>query len=240
MNYRVATHTSQGGREYNEDSLAVEKRPGGLFCVVADGLGMHGGGDVASGLVTNTLVRCCKDSFTLDKATFSGYLEQANRAILEKQTPTCRMKSTVVALLCEGDRATVAHLGDSRCYYFKNGSVALQTVDHSVSQMAVIRGEITPAQIRFHEDRNRLLRALGGAEGVHPDVVSIPGLEPQDAFLLCSDGFWEYVTEAEMELDLLKSSDPGQWLSLLLTRIGKRVDGKNDNLTAVAVLCGGD
>ncbi|MDR1698968.1 MAG: hypothetical protein LBR75_04005, partial [Prevotellaceae bacterium] len=185
-----------------------------------------------------SLVRFKKRIADLQKESIALYFEQANRAVLNKQTSSCQMKSTAVLLLCRNNQAIIAHVGDSRGYYFSNGSILFQTIDHSVSQMAVLRGEITAAQIRFHEDRNRLLRALGGEENVHAEVSLIPSpLAPGDAFLLCSDGFWEYVTENEMAIDLTKSATPDEWLSYLTARIGKRISGKNDNLSAIAIFC---
>jgi serine/threonine protein phosphatase PrpC len=96
-------------------------------------------------------------------------------------------------------------------------------------------GEITPAQIRFHEDRNRLLRSLGNS-GFNPTIRenSAP-LEPQDAFLLCSDGFWEYVNEREMEADLATAPGPKDWLTSMEARLKARVKSEHDNYSAIAV-----
>lgn len=236
MRYQFECYTSKGGRNRNEDSLLAERLPDGLVAVVADGLGMHGAGEVASKVAAQEIADYCRKNPEPDKTSVAA-LDAANAAVLAVQTPACKMKSTAVLLLCKGNRAAIAHTGDSRGYYFHGGRLAFQTVDHSVSQLAVERGEITPAQIRFHEDRNRLLRALGGDCTARGEVAVFANVLPGDAFLLCSDGFWEYVTEPEMEADLAKSDTPPEWLSFLLARVGGRIDGKNDNLTAVAVFC---
>jgi serine/threonine protein phosphatase PrpC len=102
--------------------------------------------------------------------------------------------------------------------------------------MAVFAGEITPAQIRFHEDRNKVLRALGNDLDIKPEIsMPLQLASGFHAFLLCTDGFWEYVLEEEMEIDLSKSHAPQEWISLMLQRLYKRVDGANDNFSAIAV-----
>ncbi len=103
--------------------------------------------------------------------------------------------------------------------------------------MAVLRGEITQEEIRGHVDRNRLLRAIGREDTIQIDTSKIVPMEGEDhAFLLCSDGFWEYVTEKEMEKDLMRSGSPKDWLERMVKRINKRTKNiNNDNNTAVAV-----
>jgi len=238
MQYWIDMVTSPGGREYNEDTVASEQTSNGLIALVADGLGSHGGGDIASRAATDSILAQWRARPCFDKSGLFGYLHTANEAVIARQSSRCQMKSTAVALFCHDNRAAVAWAGDSRCYYFSAAKICYQTTDHSVSQLAVERGDITPAQIRFHEDRSRLLRALGKEGAFRADVAFLPKcVEPSDAFLLCSDGFWEYVTEREMETDLVKSTAPREWLGFLLARIGRRVDGKNDNLSAVAIFC---
>jgi serine/threonine protein phosphatase PrpC len=147
------------------------------------------------------------------------------------------MKTTMVFLTIEDGRAKWMHVGDSRLYHFHCGQLLTQTTDHSVSQMAVLMGEITPQQIRFHEDRNRVLRALG-SESARPEIsqtVMLTGGE--DVFLLCTDGFWEYVYEEEMEALLRRSATPEQWLEEMKQILLTRIPQDNDNFTAAAVFC---
>ena len=145
------------------------------------------------------------------------------------------MKTTLVVLSVEDDLAKWMHVGDSRLYHFTDGKLRRQTMDHSVSQVAVLMGEITQNEIRFHEDRNRVLRALG-SENAKPDISSTIKLSGQrDAFLLCTDGFWEYVYENEMEQSLEKAENPGQWLDEMLKTLRTRVPEDNDNFSAAIV-----
>ncbi|HYL97977.1 MAG TPA: serine/threonine-protein phosphatase, partial [Blastocatellia bacterium] len=128
------------------------------------------------------------------------------------------------------------HAGDSRLYYFQSGRIRYQTKDHSVPQTMVDAGEMSAAQIRGHADRNRLLRSLG-MDGEFKPTISCEKqpLHSEDAFLICVDGFWEFVYETEMEADLARADTPGNWLSVMESRIVKRAEDGHDNYTAIAV-----
>jgi len=100
----------------------------------------------------------------------------------------------------------------------------------------VFSGEITVEQIRHHEDRNRVHRAFGGDDSIKAEISSPLSLESGfHAFLLCTDGFWEYVLEPEMEFDLVTGETPNDWLQLMVQRIVQRAPKNNDNYTAAAV-----
>lgn len=235
MGFITAQYSAKGGRMLNEDTIYVYQAEDIYFAVVADGLGMHGGGDIASKTAAHVLAGCFLENPDLDKKIISDFFNKANSAVLARQTSECKMKSTVAALFYHKGKMVYANLGDSRLYHFRKDRIVFQTIDHSVSQAAVFAGEIDVSGIRFHEDRNRVLRALGSQGEVRPDITALEGQAVSgDAFLLCTDGFWEYVLEQEMEIDLAKSETPDQWLSYLFTRIGKRIKGENDNLSVVA------
>ncbi len=236
MKFDISSLNDTGGRKYNEDSIYSHQRANSVLCVVADGLGMHGNGDEASKLAVEIIAKNLDNLDKMSKEKILDVMVMANDEIIKNQTPSCKMKSTAVMLCINSKEIFSAHIGDSRLYCFKRNKIIHQTVDHSVSQMAVFRGEITISQIRFHEDRNRLLAALG-SENPKPTIDKLEfEIETGDAFLLCTDGFWEYVTENEMEIDLTKSENANTWLSFMLSRIINRVDGKNDNLSAICVL----
>ena len=96
-------------------------------------------------------------------------------------------------------------------------------------------GEITPEEIRFHVDRNKLLKVLGDTEELRIDQIREPvDIEPGDAFLLCTDGFWEYVYETEMEIDLIKSRSPKEWTEYMVKRLLLRPAAERDNFTVLA------
>lgn len=232
---QTASYTDIGGRPGNEDTVRQATRePDGLCLVVADGLGGHGGGALASAAAADAI--CGGWDGSADPEGLKALVQRAHLAVRAIQTPACAMKSTVAVLELSGNRAAWAHVGDSRLYLFHNGNLAFQTRDHSASQIAVLMGDITVDQIRFHEDRNRVLRALGQADD--PLIVEAAELElppGRHAFLLCSDGFWEYVLEPEMAADLACAADPPDWLARMRARLSRRVPADNDNNTAAAV-----
>lgn len=230
----IATYTDIGGRERNEDTVrSASKGADGLCLVLADGLGGHGGGERASSTAAECICRGWDG--TADSEKLKALLQEANRRVQAIQTPRCAMKTTAAVLTLAGERAVWAHAGDSRLYYFHNGALAFQTRDHSAAQLGVLLGDITPEQIRFHEDRSRVLRALGQDEELSVET----GRQELDggahAFLLCSDGFWEYVLEPEMEEDLNSAAGPEDWLERMRRRLKQRIPADNDNNTAAAV-----
>lgn len=231
----IAELSSPGGRKYNEDSISVLQKEAYQCVVVADGLGGHGGGKTASSLAAEQIRQAYEKEIAVDETWIHELYETVNKAILDVQTESCKMKTTCVSLFLTQDRAWWAHLGDSRLYHFVNGTLKEQTLDHSVSQMAVLAGEITKEQIRFHEDRNRVLRALGTEGTVRPDIAGELLDGSFHAFLLCTDGFWEYVLEEEMEIDLSKADKPSAWLIYMEERLKRKVHGKNDNYSAAAL-----
>lgn len=143
------------------------------------------------------------------------------------------MKTTAVALSIGGDRAVWGHVGDSRLYRFSGGALAQETRDHSVTYMKYLGGEISYMDVYHDDDRSSLLRALGKLP-CKPEAGQAR-LRPGDAFLLCSDGFWEYVYQEEMLADLLKAETPEQWAEGMLLRHIRRTPPGNDNFSLITV-----
>jgi len=236
MKIEVATCSFQGGRDYNEDSVQYVEKDGVFAVVVADGLGGHGGGQIASSIVTADVTRLFLDSPLTEASAVQDIFKKVNSAVLSRQTPQLMMRSTGVCLFINDGTIVWGHAGDSRLYHFLDDRLLTHTLDHSVSQMAVLTGEITQEEIRSHVDRNKVTRAFGGSEDINADVSSplLPG-PGSHVFLLCTDGFWEYVFEQEMELDLAKCKEPGSWLESMCARINRRAPSNNDNFSAAAV-----
>jgi len=230
----IAAYTDIGGRARNEDAVRYATRGAdGLCLTLADGLGGHGGGELASAAAAECI--CSRWDGSADPKTLKALVLEANRRVLSIQTPQCAMKTTVTVLTLAGKRAVWAHAGDSRLYCFHNRKLVFQTRDHSAAQLGVLLGEITPDQIRFHEDRSRVLRALGQDDELTVETGERELAAGEYMFLLCSDGFWEYVLEPEMEEDLAKAADAGDWLARMRRRLKERAPEDGDNNTAAAV-----
>ncbi len=237
----IAKYSSKGGRSENEDSCGyTTDGKGSLLVVVADGLGGEGQGALASRTAMDALLDNFKKESAKEPSDMSLWFTIANEKVLEMQTPECSMKTTAVALQVTKHTAMWGHVGDTRLYHFVNGNYESRTFDHSVSQMSVLRGEIKEEDIRGHVDRNRLLKALGRDEGIVPelsDEIEL-GDEVQHAFLLCTDGFWEYVLENEMEECLRSSQSAKEWLDGMIEILKSRAKADNDNNTAVGLIIG--
>lgn len=221
-----SVYTCEGGSDHNEDSVFC----GGDMFAVADGLGGHSGGGEASRAAVKYIAEHYSEADSPEE--MSGLFEGANTAVRKLGGG---MTTVAAARLREGV-FTFGNVGDSRVYYFRNGRVAAQTRDHSVCQAAVELGQITPEQIRGSEDRSQLLKVLGSGERLElkrlPEQIAA---QSGDAFLLCTDGFWEHIHEHEMECDLAKSATPGEWSARMLKRLLLRTGNSGDNYT---VICG--
>lgn len=240
MRIKTSLLSSIGGRNKNDDYAGYDYEEGssGIW-VVADGLGGHMDGNVASRLAVESSLEYFRGNNKLTEDNIDKIIRNANIDIINAQGKnklSGGMRTTIVSLFTDSDQALWAHVGDSRLYYFKQGQLNFQTKDHSVSQMAVSAGEISPDQIRFHEDRNKLLRVLGNEPELKIEVLKEPvKLESGDAFLLCTDGFWEMIYETEMEIDLCKANTPDEWIRYMIGRLYKRVSGENDNFTVMGL-----
>ncbi len=236
---KYAVFTNKGDREINEDAVGYYEN-GNNFCfILCDGLGGNGMGDVASGLVKDVFI----DQFskTDDMVNFLGQTFSAAQQILMTEQAdrhaTQKMKTTAVALVTDEKSAYIGHIGDSRLYMFKNNKVKLRTLDHSIPQMLVLSKEIKESEIRNHPDRNIVLRVMG-IEWEEPmyELMQPVSLKKCQAFLLCSDGFWELIEEDEMCRLLKKSLTPNEWLISMADVVKRNGKGCNmDNYSAIAV-----
>ncbi|NLA27454.1 MAG: serine/threonine-protein phosphatase [Firmicutes bacterium] len=240
MQLVAAQLSKTGGRKENQDYCACLNK-GGYGCyLVADGLGGHRGGALAARTAGESILKAFAASPGASIKQLKGYLDQAREEMLlrgKQSDVPLRLKTTLVVLLSDFESALWAHIGDSRLYYFKAATLHFQTSDHSVPQQLVKSGVIAAEQVRDHEDRNRLLAAFDGGDLERIEYAVEPvKLERDDAFLLCTDGFWECVYENEMEEDLAGAANPDGWLGLMEKRLLMRAKHNNDNYTALAVL----
>jgi PPM family protein phosphatase len=237
MVFLTAMISEAGGRVVNEDFTSFHsERQGGIW-TLADGLGGYQGGEVAAELTVRTVIESFDVKHPL--SSIKKGIDRAQEVLhLEQQASVKRrsMRTTIVVLACQENRAYWLHVGDSRLYFFQQGHILSRTKDHSVCQALVNAGEMEESEIRFHEDRNRLYRVLG-SEGSLKATIQEEGLKIRsgDAFLLCSDGFWEYITESEMESTKVRASNPKEWLEAMEEILKERVSDGHDNYSAIAV-----
>lgn len=242
MTFDSATLSCPGARAVNQDATAVEDMDGVHCCVLADGLGGHGGGEQAA----RTAVEAVLDSFRThaecSAEAVRNYFEAAARAVAlaqEIEPSLSSMRTTLVVLVASESEAVWGHIGDSRLYRLRTGAIESQTRDHSVPQALADSGRIAPSAIRFHEDRNRLLRSLGSNGTQFEGTIQQPvAIQSGDSFLLATDGFWEPVTETEMEAEYAKSQSARDWLERMEQRLRGRASSDQDNYSAIAVILG--
>ncbi|MGN0688767.1 MAG: PP2C family protein-serine/threonine phosphatase [Oscillospiraceae bacterium] len=230
--YTYDGYTEIGSRSCNEDSVYMgSNKLGDTLLAIADGLGGHGGGDEASAAVIRSLSSC----FLKGEYDIAQTISDINAAILELQQETSiKCKSTIAMILLTDGRTIAATVGDTRIYAFKNRGIVFQSTDHSGAQLAVSVGEITPDRIRGHEDRSILTRALGAGETVKADITEIP--DDYDALLLCSDGFWERITEQQMLDCLAAAESAADWLTRMIKEARRSTVSEPDNSSAIVLI----
>lgn len=240
MILRSAGITDRGlnpNRLHNEDSLLIAEP---LF-IVADGLGGELAGEVASKMTVEKFKEYFDEatrengtSPESEMAVMERVIKKVNRVVhLESQKPECRnMGSTLSVLLMMGNRGLIGHVGDSKIYLYRKGTVRQLTHDQSMVQQMIDKGVITPEQARRHPMRNVLLSCIAHKSDI--DVFSaLIEIEQDDRLLLCSDGVSEYVWPD----DLVKLFDSNPTPEIACDLIRKKVmdSGAMDNLTAIVV-----
>lgn len=240
MNFDIFEYTSCGGRAVNEDSVGhIISENKGVF-LVADGLGGHSLGDVASDTVKTTVLGALSEVGADPESAIIESVKAANEVVLDIQkTKNQTLKSTLALLLVMPFDIYLANVGDSRVYMLRDGEIAEYTNDHSVAFKKYKAGEITREEISFDEDQSSLLRAIGNEERYEPEIHHL-NIVPRtgDAFLLCSDGFWEYVNDLEITMDFAKAINAEDWANKLLKRAIDKVNGDNDNITVQTLIIG--
>lgn len=226
-------------RESNEDSGRYVKPSDpellsnkGVLVIVADGMGGHAAGEVASRMAVDVISRTYYDDKMDAPIALKKAFEKANRAIYEQSRKDETLKgmgTTCTALALQDSSAFSAHVGDSRLYLVRNGEIYQQTEDHSAVMQMVKRGLLSVEEARRHPDKNVILRAMGR----HPDVEVATWDEPLcvrdgDQFLLCSDGLHDLVADEEMKQAALENDPPSACESLIA--LAKKRGG-HDNIT---------
>jgi serine/threonine protein phosphatase PrpC len=236
LSFLSAGRSHAGGRPLNEDRY-LDRPEVGLWAV-ADGMGGHQAGEVASGLVVEALQGV--DRFSSGYACLSQVseaLRTVNRTLMERASAGgdgAVIGATVVALLIHDGHYACVWAGDSRAYLQRAGRLQPVTRDHSLVQELVDAGTLTPAESRTHRRANVVTRAVGVTEPLHLEMRHAAA-QPGDRYLLCSDGLTNVVEEAEIEA-VLAGGDAELAAEALLDLALKR--GAKDNVTVVVVHAG--
>lgn len=227
---KAAGRTDRGKvREINEDTFGYND----CLFVVADGMGGHQAGEVASAIAVETIL---KANLTGDiKAALKKTLALANQTIFtqaEKKTELTGMGTTVAVLYLENDLAYVTNIGDSRVYYLSDNKLNQLTSDHSLVNELVKNGEITVEEAKSHPQRNILTQALGSNDTLDPEIIRLE-INKGDKFLLCSDGLTGSVSETLIEELMSQKID----LEIIVDQLINLANefGGVDNITAVLV-----
>lgn len=219
----------QGGREENQDSYGYKETPYGFLVVVCDGMGGGPAGAYASAIAVQSIMQ------EVDEAAPNQNPEQvlknavtaANllvRHTVKEQPKLMGMGATCVVALISADKATVAHVGDSRCYVLRNGKLEFKTADHSVVGEMVRNGELTEEEARRAENSNVITRAIGITDVIEVDTHTVK-LKPGDRIALCTDGVWGMLPEPEL-IDFLCQK---QSIDAILPNLLNSIDAMGKN-----------
>lgn len=217
-------------RSKNDDSAYVGRH----LAVVADGMGGHAGGDVASASTVLDMIHLDRDSYPDGaEAVLADEIQTANSLLSELvhvNPKLAGMGTTVTALLLEGRRLHFAHIGDSRAYRLRNGKFEQISVDHTFVQRLIDEGRLRPEEAETHPHKNVLMRVLGDVDASPELDLDVLDVEPGERWLLCSDGL-NYVQGAVVEQVVRETKDLADCAELLIELT--LANGAPDNVTVV-------
>lgn len=216
-------------RDHNEDSLIVAPP---LFAV-ADGMGGHAAGEIASEIAVNTLAEYAPDH--ADSETLGFAVAEANRAVIrgvKEGVGREGMGCTMTAAILEGERLVLAQVGDSRAYLLHKGKLQQLTRDHSLMADMIEAGQLTAEEARYHPNRSVITRALGSDPHMAADLYEL-NVESGDRLLICSDGLTTMLEDNAIEDILGRINDPQRCASTLVSEANGA--GGYDNTTTIVV-----
>jgi len=242
MKFRVLQSTRIGGRRLNQDRTGYAYAREGILLVVADGMGGHPRGELAAHVAVESILSAFtdwtareeRDAQQMLRSAFSA-AHEAIRQCAEHERLWDLPRTTCTACLIVNATAHWCHVGDSRLYLVRDGSIAEVTRDHSGAWLLVEQGVIEPDDARRHPDRNFVYNCLGGDVAPEMDVPAPAPLRIGDRIVLCSDGFWAPLTDDEIASAVTgATSEAG--LQRLMIEAESRSGIHADNLTYLALL----
>lgn len=244
MKFSIAQGSRQGPRTYNQDRLAYTYNRQAILMVLADGMGGHLHGEVAADIVVKGMI----EAFHREATPLIGHPAQFLRTHIQQlHTVIERVKqqknlhesprTTVVVTLIQHNLLFCAHVGDSRCYVYRNGLSAFQTQDHSVVQSLLREGKISETELNTHPHRNKIYNCVGGDHAPEVELSDPIALIEGDVVLLCSDGVWNALPELTMAQHTL-AADVSDTVHRLLDDAETASLQGGDNMSTVALQWG--
>lgn len=241
MKLELYAISKRGAKNHNEDYCGYVKGISGFLACLADGLGGHAGGQTASRIaVTAALSSATTEESAHGENALTNAFNAAQWQLLSKQREMPQLKhmrTTFTGFFIQQDgTATYAHAGDSRIYIIRDRKIVKQTLDHSIPQVLVATGNLDQSEIRGHTYRNQILHSLGDPQNFQVEYAPEYMLEKGDVILMCSDGFWEYVTENEMTSSIYLHTTAKRWIRSLEEKLLQKTEKlENDNYSALAI-----
>lgn len=237
-----AVYSDSGSREVNEDYFSVYSDKNKFCFVLADGLGGEGSGDMASRFVCNHTVTLAEKAEKLDSIFLDACFPRIQKNLLRAKAElfiTDGMTSTLSILTINNNNVSWGHIGDTRIYMFKSGVMKSVTADHSLAQFMISSGMSDIKDLRQHPDRSTLMAAMGMGGDMRNayeiDAENVALNEPTE-FLMCTDGFWQYVDEPKME-EIISAGQSAEKTIAKFVKTAKKNANKDDrdNMSAIFI-----
>ena len=231
-----ATHVGRV-RAVNQDAYYLPEA-GESFAVVADGMGGHKAGEVASAMAVSEFTRWLRCAPVPTEETVNYAVHEANRIIhrtAQREADKSNMGTTLVSVWVDDEQVIECNVGDSRAYLLRGGALTQISRDHSLVGELVEEGKITKQEAMHHPHKNYITRAIGTSSMVQPEIRTLDR-KSGDVWLLCSDGMSNYIEDGELERILREQADRAKCVKKLIDLVLER--GGADNITVVLVDCG--
>lgn len=240
MKYTLGEHTLRGSRRINQDRIAYAERDNAVLMVLADGLGGHARGELASELLTQNVVQgftSIRQPLIEQPSAFLAlsilHAHKMIKAMGKAHNPPIEPRTTCVICLVQNGYAYWAHVGDSRLYLFRNGELIERTQDDTMIERLRREGVLTEEEMLTHPDKSRLLKCVGGPREPSVSLGQETLLNPGDVLLLCTDGLWEALPQDTIVSYLKRDDLEDSVVDMLLAAEAAR-KGASDNISAIA------
>lgn len=237
---RVTYVTRTGGRKINEDYIGEVRKNKILCVVVCDGLGAHNSGEIASETVVTTILKEFEREPEFSKEALTRYIKKANIAVMDlslNNPSYFGMASTAAVLMVKGNKALWANIGDTRLYRLDKSRIVEVTEDHSLAFESFMKEYIEYDDIRRSEDQNKLTSAIG-TNDMKINMSEERFIDKDTSFVICTDGWWEYVNEDDLEEMTEKYPSIRKRLEKMIKIRDKNAPANGDNYTAAIVADG--